>query len=91
MFVVASYKLEDARLSQDLIILLSINNVPASFFLELVEKALEKLRTFFTERGQVFRGIETLPLSSEVSFLSWSLFVARLLCSLVFQCSGVLV
>nr|XP_024378193.1 probable RNA-dependent RNA polymerase 3 isoform X2 [Physcomitrium patens] len=53
------YKLkEEAKLSQDLIFLLSVNNVPASFFLEHVEKALENLHSFFTTRGQVFRELK---------------------------------
>ena len=65
MFVVVSYELkEEAKLSQDLIILLSIGNVPASFFLELVNKALENLRSFFSTRGQVFRGLQTETLTS---------------------------
>lgn len=55
-----SYKLkEEATLSQELIILLSIGNVPASFFLGLVDKALENVRSFFYTRGQVYRGTHT--------------------------------
>jgi RNA-dependent RNA polymerase len=60
VFVFVSYKLkEEAKLSQDLIILLSIGGVPASFFLELLDKALENLRSFFSTRRQVFRGTQT--------------------------------
>lgn len=61
-----SYKLkEEAKLSQDLIILLSIGNVPASFFLGLVDKALESLRSFFFTRGQVFKGTHTSVLAQQ--------------------------
>lgn len=81
VIVFFSYKLkEEAKLSQDLIILLSIGNVPASFFLGLVDKAIENLHSFFFTRGQVFRGTHTSVLVQQCHYCHVHCFGARLTC-----------
>ena len=52
----SSRKPKERKLSQDLIILLSIGGVPDSFFLELVRKALDDVQNIFTNREIAFRG-----------------------------------
>lgn len=62
-----SRKPKEKNLSQDLIILLTIGGVPASFFLELVRKALDNVRNIFTTREIAFKGTFTL-----CTWLQWS-------------------
>jgi RNA-dependent RNA polymerase len=52
-----SHKPKEAHLSQDLIILLSIGNVPASFFIELVKKALDNVCNMFKQWELAYKGI----------------------------------
>ncbi len=55
--VVGSQKPKEAHLSQDLIVLLSIGNVPASFFIELVKKALDNVCNMFKQWELAYKGI----------------------------------
>jgi hypothetical protein len=54
---VGSHKPKEAHLSQDLIVLLSIGNVPASFFIELVKKALDNVCNMFKQWELAYKGI----------------------------------
>lgn len=73
------YKLkEEAKLSQDLIILLSIGGVPASFFLELLDEALENLRSFFSTRRQVFRELKRSPPDYDVGDQTMRMIMANI-------------
>jgi hypothetical protein len=49
----------EAKLSQDLIILLSIGKVPPSFFHNLLNTALENITNLFTNWDAAYQGIES--------------------------------
>jgi hypothetical protein len=51
-----SRKPREASLCQDLIILLSLGDVPADFFERLVRNALEKIKNVFTDWDLAFEG-----------------------------------
>ncbi|CAK9210508.1 unnamed protein product [Sphagnum troendelagicum] len=53
-----SHKPKEAHLSQDLIVLLSIGNVPASFFIELVKKALDNVCNMFKQWELAYKEVE---------------------------------
>ncbi|KAH8966338.1 hypothetical protein BDL97_03G020600 [Sphagnum fallax] len=53
-----SRKPKEANLSHDLIILLSVGKVPPSFFIELVQKALDNVQNMFTKWELAFKEVE---------------------------------
>jgi hypothetical protein len=78
-----SRKPKEANLSHDLIILLSVGKVPPSFFIELVQKALDNVQNMFTKWELAFKGMKLSILQFSVHILPFLCF-----CCLQFRALG---
>jgi hypothetical protein len=60
MVVGGSHKPRDAKLSQDLIILLSIGGVPSSYFRKLLRDALDNIKNVLKDRKLAEKGMPAI-------------------------------